>query len=82
MKSRFENESLKWIPFLILFVIFLPFVLKSATFSYKYYLYVINLAGIYIILTIGLDILSGYTGLMSLGPVSYTHLTLPTTPYV
>ena len=74
MKSRFENENLKWIPFLILFVILLPFVLKSATFSYKYYLYVINLAGIYIILTIGLDILSGYTGLMSLGHAAFLAL--------
>ena len=61
MKSRFEDENLKWIPLLILLVFFFPFILKSATFSYKYYLYVINLAGIYIILTVGLDILSGFT---------------------
>lgn len=74
MKSRFENENLRWIPLLILFVILLPFVLKSSTFSYKYYLYVINLAGIYIILTIGLDILSGYTGLMSLGHAAFLAL--------
>ena len=74
MISRFEDENLKWIPLLILLVLFFPFVLKNATFSYKYYLYVINLAGIYMILTIGLDILSGYTGLMSLGHAAFLAL--------
>ena len=74
MKSRFEDVKLKWIPLLILLVFFFPFILKSATFSYKYYLYVINLAGIYIILTVGLDILSGYTGLMSLGHAAFLAL--------
>ena len=74
MKSRFEDENLKWVPLLILLVLFFPFILKNATFSYKYYLYVINLAGIYMILTIGLDILSGYTGLMSLGHAAFLAL--------
>jgi len=67
MKGRHENENLWWIPVLIGFVFLLPFLLKSATFSYKYYLFVLNIAGIYIILTVGLDLLSGYTGLISLG---------------
>ena len=39
MKGRYEDETLKWIPFLILAVFLLPFILKGATFSYKYYIY-------------------------------------------
>jgi branched-chain amino acid transport system permease protein len=71
MKGRYEDENLKWIPFLILAVFLLPFILKGATFSYKYYLYILNMAGIYIILTVGLDLLSGFTGLMSLGHAAF-----------
>ena len=71
MKGRHEDENLKWIPFLILAVFLLPFILKGATFSYKYYLYILNMAGIYIILTVGLDLLSGFTGLMSLGHAAF-----------
>jgi len=71
MKSRYEDENLNWIPLLILAVFLLPFVLKGVTFSYKYYLYILNMAGIYIILTVGLDLLSGFTGLMSLGHAAF-----------
>ena len=31
---------------------------------------------------VGLNLLTGYAGQLSVGSVSYTHLTLPTTPYV
>ena len=58
MKGRYQDENLKWIPALIALVILLPFILKGMTFSYKYYLYILNTIGIYIILTVGLDILS------------------------
>jgi branched-chain amino acid transport system permease protein len=71
IKGRFDDENLKWIPVLIIVVFLFPFLLKSATFSYKYYLYILNIAGIYIILTVGLDILSGFTGLMSLGHAAF-----------
>jgi len=71
MKGRYEDENLKWIPALIGLVILLPFLLKGMTFSYKYYLYILNTIGIYIILTVGLDILSGYTGLISLGHAGF-----------
>ena len=67
MKGRYEEENLYWIPVLIGFVFLLPFILESATYSYKYYLFILNIAGIYIILSVGLDLLSGYTGLISLG---------------
>ncbi len=67
MKGRYQDENLTWIPVLIGLVILLPCILRGATFSYKYYLYVLNIAGIYMILTVGLDILSGYTGQISLG---------------
>ncbi len=71
IKGRHDEENLKWIPMIIVAVFALPFLLKSATFSYKYYLYVLNMAGIYIILTVGLDLLSGFTGLMSLGHAAF-----------
>lgn len=71
MKSRYEDESFAWIPILIIGVLLLPFILKGLTYSYKYYLFVLNMAGIYIILTVGLDILSGYTGLISLGHAAF-----------
>ncbi|HJL63091.1 MAG TPA: hypothetical protein QGH36_02690, partial [Candidatus Marinimicrobia bacterium] len=71
IKGRFDDENLKWIPVLIIVVFLFPFLLKSATFSYKYYLSILNIAGIYIILTVGLDILSGFTGLMSLGHAAF-----------
>ena len=71
IKGRYADENLKWIPLIIMAVFALPFLIKSATFSYKYYLYVINMAGIYIILTVGLDLLSGFTGLISLGHAGF-----------
>ncbi len=71
MKGRYADENIKWIPALIGLVILLPFMLKGITFSYKYYLYILNTIGIYLILTVGLDILSGYTGLISLGHAGF-----------
>ncbi len=71
MKGRHEDENLKWIPFLILLVFILPFILRGVTFSYRYYLFILNIAGIYIILTVGLDLLSGFTGLISLGHAAF-----------
>ncbi len=71
MKDRYEDENLHWIPVLITLVILLPFVIQGLTYSYKYYLFVLNIAGIYIILTVGLDLLSGYTGLISLGHAAF-----------
>ena len=71
MKGRYEDENLIWIPILIVGIFLLPFALKGLTYSYKYYLFVLNMAGIYIILTVGLDLLSGYTGLISLGHAAF-----------
>jgi len=71
MKGRYEDENLTWIPILIVGIFLLPFILKGLTYSYKYYLFVLNMAGIYIILTVGLDLLSGYTGLISLGHAAF-----------
>ncbi|MBH10632.1 MAG: hypothetical protein CMG74_09840 [Candidatus Marinimicrobia bacterium] len=67
MKERYQDENLVWIPLVIISVFTFPFLLKGITYSYKYYLFILNLAGIYIILNVGLDLLSGYTGLISLG---------------
>ena len=71
MKGRYDDENLKWIAPLIVLVIVVPFLFRGATFSYRYYLYVLNIAGIYTILTVGLDLLSGYTGLISLGHAGF-----------
>lgn len=71
IKNRYADENWKWIPVLIFFVFVLPFILRGLTPSYKYYLLVLNIAGIYTILTIGLDLLSGFTGLMSLGHAAF-----------
>jgi branched-chain amino acid transport system permease protein len=71
MKGRYDDENLKWIPILIIAIYLLPFLLKYSTYSYKYYLYILNMAGIYMILTVGLDLLSGFTGLMSLGHAAF-----------
>ncbi len=71
MKGRYEDENLRWIPVLLIAVVALPFVLESVTSAHRYYLYVLNLAGIYMILTVGLDLLSGYTGLISLGQAAF-----------
>ena len=71
MKGRYEDENLYWIPVLIIFVFLLPFILKGLSFSYNYYLFVLNMAGIYIILKVGLDLLIGFTGLLSLGHAAF-----------
>ncbi|MFQ6606290.1 MAG: branched-chain amino acid ABC transporter permease [Fidelibacterota bacterium] len=71
VKGRYEEERLVWIPILLLLFLVLPFVLRGTTISFRYYLYVLNLAGIYTILVIGLDLLSGYTGLISLGHAAF-----------
>ena len=42
MKRRYEDVSLTWIPVLIVAIFLLPFMLKGMTFSYKYYLFVLN----------------------------------------
>ena len=71
MKGRYDDENLKWVVPLIVLVILVPFLVRGMTFSYRYYLYVLNIAGIYTVLTVGLDILSGYTGLISLGHAGF-----------
>ena len=71
MKGRYNDESRWWIPALLLCVLVLPFPLQSVTSAHRYYLYVLNVAGIYMILTVGLDLLSGYTGLISLGQAAF-----------
>ncbi|MDR7857500.1 branched-chain amino acid ABC transporter permease [Tissierella sp.] len=47
-------------------ILTLPFYVKNL-----YYLHVINLAGIYALVTIGLNILSGYTGQTSMGQAGF-----------
>ena len=65
MKSRYADEKIWWIPVLIGITLLIPFTLNT------YFTYVFNLAGIAIIVAVGLDLLSGYTGLISLGHAAF-----------
>jgi branched-chain amino acid transport system permease protein len=47
-------------------VVILPLVVQN-----RYYIHVLNLAGIYALVTIGLNMLSGYTGQVSMGQAGY-----------
>lgn len=71
MKGRYADENLKWILILVVLILGLPFVLRGMTYSYRWYLSILNLAGIYTILAVGLDLLSGYTGQISLGHAAF-----------
>ena len=50
----------------IVLILTIPLYIKNL-----YYLHVINLAGIYALVTIGLNILSGYTGQTSMGQAGF-----------
>ncbi len=53
-------------------IILLAIVLLLPLFiSNLYYLHIINLAGIYTLITLGLNLLSGYTGQVSMGQAAY-----------
>ena len=68
MKSHKLTSSLKglhkWV--LIAVVLSIPFVVTNL-----YYLHLINLIGIYSLVVIGLNILSGYTGQVSMGQAGF-----------
>lgn len=51
---------------LLLFLFLVPQVVSNI-----YYLHIINLGGIYTLITIGLNLLSGYTGQVSMGQAGY-----------
>lgn len=61
------KKGFEW-RYLILLAVFLAFPLFMKNI---YYLHVINLAGIYTLIIIGLNILSGYTGQVSMGQAGY-----------
>jgi branched-chain amino acid transport system permease protein len=52
--------------FLLIALLFLPSAVTNA-----YYLHVINLAGIYCLVTIGINLLTGYTGQVSMGHAGF-----------
>lgn len=54
------------IPGLLILLVLVPQVISNI-----YYLHIINLAGIYTLITIGLNLLSGYTGQVSMGQAGY-----------
>ena len=56
---------------LLLAVLFVGLALIPQVVSNRYYLHMINLAGIYTLITIGLNILAGYTGQVSMGQAGY-----------
>ena len=65
MKRRYADEKTWWIPLVIGVTLLIPLGLDS------YFTYIFNLAGIAIIVAVGLDLLSGYTGLISLGHAAF-----------
>lgn len=60
-----KKEMLLYILIAVLILV-LPFVVTS-----NYYLHVVNLAGIYTLITLGLNLLSGYTGQVSMGQAGF-----------
>ncbi|MDR1886213.1 MAG: branched-chain amino acid ABC transporter permease [Synergistaceae bacterium] len=64
MKS--EKKHLIYLAAGLLAAASLPFVITNV-----YYLHVINLAGIYCLVTVGLNLLSGYTGQVSMGHAGF-----------
>jgi branched-chain amino acid transport system permease protein len=65
------TKNTKWtrqlaIPGLLIVLALVPQVISNI-----YYLHIINLAGIYTLITIGLNLLSGYTGQVSMGQAGY-----------
>ena len=75
---EFQNLKLSKKTKLIAWVVIIAFIIAAPTILPVFRL---NLLGRYLSLSIvalGVDLIWGYTGLLSLGPVSYTHLTLPT----
>lgn len=60
-----KKENLLYCLLAVLALI-VPFVIQN-----NYYLHVINLAGIYTLITLGLNLLSGYTGQVSMGQAGF-----------
>lgn len=65
MKSLLSRKPL------LLAALFVGLALIPQVVSNRYYLHMINLAGIYTLITIGLNILAGYTGQVSMGQAGY-----------
>lgn len=61
-----KNRKIIFIIVVLLLLLTLPLYVKNL-----YYLHIINLAGIYTLIAIGLNILSGYTGQTSIGQAGF-----------
>lgn len=59
------KEKIRWL-LIIVVALIVPQVVTN-----NYYLHVINLAGIYTLITLGLNLLSGYTGQVSMGQAGF-----------
>lgn len=59
------SDKIRW-SLLLLLALVLPLFVTN-----NYYLHVINLAGIYTLITLGLNLLSGYTGQVSMGQAGF-----------
>lgn len=58
-------DKIRWLVILVV-ILCLPYVVTN-----NYYLHIINLAGIYTLITLGLNLLSGYTGQVSMGQAGF-----------
>lgn len=66
MKAVFRNNKVKWMAPLAALLIAFPFLAPN-----NYLVHIINLIGIYTLLTLGFNVLTGYTGLVSLGQAGF-----------
>ena len=75
---EFRNLKLSKKTTFVIWVLIITFIIAAPSILPVFRL---NLLGRYLslaIVALGVDLIWGFTGLLSLGPVSYTHLTLPT----
>jgi branched-chain amino acid transport system permease protein len=64
------NRNRRWLPYVIFLVIFLAFPFSLFKYT-KYILFMVNMAAIGVIGASGLNILTGYTGLISMGQAAF-----------
>lgn len=57
--------------YLFVFLLVILMAVFPQVITNRYYLYIINLAGIYTLISIGLNLLSGYTGQVSMGQAGF-----------
>jgi len=73
MRRNYEDDValFKWKSTFLFYSFLFLILITLPLFSNSYIIYILNLIGIYTIVSLGLQILTGYTGLISLGHVAF-----------